>query len=337
MSVITPSRLQRIPFLITIVILIAFRPAGASPTRSDWTGDLGTADHIAYIVLDELRPNSDVHPTPALTLSDSKLGLSTFYNELRWAPDTCWADSVLKEGVKAYCLPYARLGQYYPSASDRSAKVLSCLGPCAGLYVWHIPHQNSFYLWASCWNVSEVLGPFLGDPGVSLPQAVKPRKGQRSFPGVTLSVVSQRWLFPDARDARVPRDEHFDCAHGHLSGRAVERLKLNSFITRLRLTNRGDTDIYYQTESEGTEKPAVCGLVNPIHNNWAHVLKTDYSCDIAGDTWRKLERGAVIDFEKTDQGFAQGVAGFVLLLNEEANYWDASKLLGTYPVMYGRN
>src|SRR6185503_8210492 len=34
-------------------------------------------------------------------------------------------------------------------------------------------------------------------------------------------------------DARVPRDAHYDCAHGHESGRSIETLRLNSFITRL--------------------------------------------------------------------------------------------------------
>jgi hypothetical protein len=337
MSVITLSRLKKVLFLM-VVILMGFRLAGASsPTGDDWKRDLGREDHIAYIVLDELRPNRDVDPAPALTLNDAKLGLPTFYREFRWSLDTCWAGSILKEGVRAYCLPYARLGQYYPSARDPSVKVFSCIGSCPGLYLWHVPHQNSFYVWASCWNVSGVLGPFLGDPRISLPLAVKPRKGQRSFPGVTLTLVSQRWLFTDARGARVPRDEHYDCAHGHMSGRAVEMLRLNTFITRFRLTNRGTTDIYYQTESGGSDKPAACGLSNPLHTNWDHVLKTDYFCDIAGDTWGKLARGAVIDFERTDQGFAQVATGFVLLLNEKPNYWDASKLLGTYPVMYGRN
>jgi hypothetical protein len=304
----------------------------------DWVRTIGRRDHIAYISLDELKPNNEVDQKPALTLNEVKLKPSEFYDNWQWSPDKCWAGSVLKEGVRAYCLPYARLGQHYPSYRDPAVKAFSPIGPCAGIYVWYIPRQNSFYLWGICWNVSGVLGPFAGDPRVNLPMAVKARKGQREFPGVRLSIISQRWLFPDANDARVPHDGFYDdSSRNSMSGRWIEMLRLNTFITHLRLVNNGDIDIYYQTERAGSDKPAICTLFNPFQESGDQALKTDYGCDIGGDTWKKLRRGGTVDFELRNQAFAAGVARFALLLNNEPNYWDPSKLLGTYPVMYGRH
>lgn len=316
----------------TTLVLVACALARA---EDDWKRKLGREDHIAYIVLDDLRSGRD---TPQIFPADFNLGLSTFYEEFRWRPDTCWAGSLLREGVSAYCLPYARLGQYYPNARNPSEKIFSCMGSCAGLYVWYIPKENHFYLWATCWNVAGVLGPFIGDPRIELSQAVKPRRGSRIFTGVTLTMVSQRWSYPNAEDARVPRDdEYYDCSHGHMSGRAREMLALNSFITRLRLANHGAMPIYYQTESPSSDKPANCQLLSDRSKGWEHTLKVDYQCDIGGDSWRRLAPGEWIEWETQDQAFAQGTTGFIALLNDEPHYWDVSKLLATYPVMFGRH
>ena len=333
---ITLLSLRRV-WLVSIVILLAFISAAASIQKEDyWQKHLGSEDHIAYLILDKLRTTPDVDWTRGLTFDVFKPALSTFYEKFNWAPNDCWAGSVLKNGVKAYCLPHARLGKHYRSPHDPTVDSFSGIGACAGLYVWHIPRENRFYLWGICWNAPGVLGPFLGDPRIELRQAVKPRKGQRTFPGVTLTVVSHWWVDPDAKDARVPRDAHYDCAHGHMSGRSVEMLQLNSFVTRLRLANNGPKDICYQTEFAWADKPAVCGLFSNPEKDWSRALKTGYQCDVAGPTWRKLASGEVLEFEIKDQAFAGGTAGFVVRLNETPFYWDANKLLGTYPVMYGR-
>ncbi len=81
----------------------------------DWAQAIGRQDKIAYISLDELKPNYEADQKPALTPNQVKLKPSEFYDDWQWASDRCWAGSVLKKGVKAYCLPYARLGQYYPN------------------------------------------------------------------------------------------------------------------------------------------------------------------------------------------------------------------------------
>lgn len=328
--------LQSLSCVMLVSLMVSCLAEASTLSEDNWTRDLGREDHIAYIALEELQAGDGLDWAQGLTFDDFKPALSTFYEKFNWAPNDCWAGSVLRNGVKAYCLPYARLGRYYQSAHDPSVKIFNCIGSCAGLYVWHDTQQNRFYLWGICWNAPGVLGPFLGDPRVSLPSAVKPRKGQRPFPGVSIKVVSQRWLYPNAQDARVPRDEHYDCAHGHMSGRALEMISLNTFITRLRLANRGATDIYYQTQPGEGEKPATCILRSDHPNDWEHALKTNYECDIAGDSWRKLARGEEIEWERLDQAFAPGSADFVLLLNDKASYWDAGKLLGKYPVMYGR-
>ena len=80
-------------------------------------------------------------------------------------------------------------------------------------------------------------------------------------------------------------------------------------------------DIYYQTENNGSEKPATCGLRSDLQNKWDQVLKMDYECDLAGDAWEKLVPGASSEFDKSDQAFAKGVVGFVVLLNEKPSYW----------------
>jgi hypothetical protein len=326
----TQTSLNRFLLSMTVVLL----SCTLARANNDWKRDLGRENHIAYIVLDHLKSGRD---TPQIFPNDFNLPFSTFYKDLKWQPNECWAGSTLKEGVSVYCLPYARLGKYYPNARNPNENIFSPMGACAGLYVWHNAQENKYYFWSVCWNVAGVLGPFIGDPRMELPHAVMPRKGQRSFRGVKLTVVSQRWVYPNPEDARVPPDEHYDCAHGHLSGREVERLRLNSFITRLRLTNGSQKDIYYQTENNGSDKPATCGLRSDLQNKWDQALKMDYECDLAGDAWAKLAPGASIEFDKSDQAFAKGVVGFVVLLNEKPSYWDPSKLLGTYPTMYGRH
>jgi hypothetical protein len=121
-----------------------------------------------------------------------------------------------------------------------------------------------------------------------------------------------------------------------MSGRAIETLRLSTFITRLRLANSGSVDVFYQTENAWDSKPAICPLFTDHEDNWELALKIDYQCDIGGGTWRKLRAGEAVEFDKTDQAYAKGSTGFVLLLNEQPNYWDPAKLLGTYPVMFGR-
>lgn len=334
---------MRIPTLILGIVVFATFAASADPSitstspQKDWTKSLGLEDQIAYIALDELETERGIdYFSRGITLDDFKLPPSTFYEKFNWTPNNCWAGSVLKKGVESYCLRYARLGLHHPDAQHTGAKIFSGISRCAGLYVWNVPNENRFYLWGICWNASGVLGPFVGDPKVALKRALKPRKGQRSFPGVTLTVVSQRWLYPNPQDARVIRDDHYNCAHGHMSGRAIETLRLSTFITRLRLANSGSADVFYQTENGWDSKPAICPLLTDHEDDWKLALKTDYQCDIGGQTWHKLRAGEAVEFDKTDQAYAKGSAGFVLLLNEQPNYWDPAKLLGTYPVMFGR-
>ncbi len=132
---------------------------------NDWKRDLGRENHIAYIVLDHLKSGRD---TPQIFPNDFNLPFSTFYKDLKWQPNECWAGSTLKEGVSVYCLPYARLGKYYPNARNPNENIFSPMGACAGLYVWHNAQENKYYFWSVCWNVAGVLGPFIGDPRMEL-------------------------------------------------------------------------------------------------------------------------------------------------------------------------
>ena len=328
--------------LITAILIFAIVSMYGSSARAQTVGaiqnegqGLGSADSFAYVDIDKLQPQIKRNENSIFERYSANLRPDSFYLKWVWRPNDCFAGSLLREGVTAYCLPYARLGHHLSTPYSTLTEGFVSLGG-VGLYVWHEPQKNLFYLWGNGWNFEYVLGPFVGDPRISLRNVVKPSKGKRHFSGVSLTTVSQRWVYPDERQARMPRDEHYDCAHGHLSGREIEQEKLNSFITRLRLTNNSALGLYYLTQSIGSDKPAGYGLTKyPGWQDWDHTLSPlRYREWGPAALWQPLPPGGVVEFDVANRGWLGVEHAFVMVINDERLFWDEVELLGKYPTMF---
>jgi len=327
--------------LITAILIFAIVGVSDSPGRAQTLmavqkegQGLGSADSPAYVDVDKLQPQVRRNESSTLERYNANLRPDSFYLKWEWRPNDCFAGSVLREGVAAYCFPYAMLGHHLSTLYPTMAGRFVSLGR-GGLFVWHEPRRNLFYLWDSGWNFEYVLGPFVGHPRASLRNAVKPSKGKRHFPGVRLTLVSQRWVHPDERQARVPRGEHYDCAHGHPSGRSIEQTQLNSFITRLRLTNNSRSSLYYLTQSEGSDEPADYGFTKYPGQEWdRHSSPFRYREWKPTASWRPLPPGGAVGFEVTNRGWPGAEHAFVVMLNDERVFWDEVELPGKFPTMY---
>lgn len=328
--------------LITAILIFAIVSMSDSPARAQTLmavqnegQGLGSADSLAYVDIDKLQPQIKRNESWILERYSANLRPDSFYLKWEWRPTDCFAGSILREGVAAYCFPYAILGHHLSTLYPTLAGRFVSLGG-VGLFVWHESRKNLFYLWGSGWNFDYVLGPFVGDPRTRLRNAVKPSKGKRHFSGVSLTIVSQRWVYPDERQARVPRDEHYDCVHGHPSGRSIEQVKLNSFITRLRLTNNSRLSLYYLTQSVGSDKPADYGSTKyPGWRDWEPPLSPlRYREWGPTASWQPLPPGGAVEFEVTNRGWPGAEHAFAVMLNDERVFWDEVELLGKYPTMY---
>jgi len=324
------------PNLMLLIIWIAFHLGTLSPcqAKSDNLRDLGSENQIVYIDIDKLPTKITHEHKPVFDLYDAKRAPGSFYKEWHWGADKCWAGSVLREGVVAYCLPYAKLGQHISVPYYHQTDTFVSIGPCIGLYVWYERKMNRFYLWSVCWNFTNVLGPFVGNPNIVLKQSIKPRKPERQFPGVSLSAISQRWLYEDERQARMPRDEHYDCVHGHLSGRAIEQEKLNTFITRFRLVNNSKTDLFYLANNSRND-PIGYTLVKFQRTDLDRAQSRYYAYEQwANINWRPLPHGSSVDFEVVERSSRARELFYAVILNNEPTLWDEIELLGKYMSMF---
>lgn len=327
--------------LITAILIFALVSMSVSPARAQTLmavqnegQSLGSADSLAYVDIDKLQPQSKRDGGSIRERYSANLSPDSFYLKWEWRPADCFAGSILREGVTAYCFPYAVLGHHlstlYPSLAGRFVS----LGR-GGLFVWHKPRKNLFYLWSSGWNFDYVLGPFVGDPRTRLRNAVKPSKGKRHFSGVSLTIVSQRWANPDERQVRVPRDEHYNCTHGHPNGRSLEQMALNRFITRMRLANDSRLRLYYLSQSDESDQPADYGSTKYPGLDWEpHLSPLRYREWGPTASWQPLPPGGAVEFEVTNRGWPGAEHAFVVLLNDERVFWDEVELLGKYPSMY---
>lgn len=229
-------------FLICVALQLVC--AGPTEAQSKDSLKLGSQDHVVYIDVTKLPTKlkfeyGDIHRQYL-----PKRSAQSFYHKWAWGRDNCPAGS-LREGVIASCLPFVRLGHYIPQPHHQEPDRF--VGGQMGIVVWYEPDRDRFYLWNTLWGLSNVVGPFDGNPKRALKQAIKPRKGERHFPGVNLSFVSQRWLYPDERQALVPPGSgvHSDCSMDAPCARDIEQQNLNTFITRFRLVNDTRKKIYY--------------------------------------------------------------------------------------------
>ena len=313
-------KLAQLQAMLVFTCVIQFGTPQLSATKAQNMQTWGSEDRTLYIDLDKLSVTPE--SKNIFEFHDSKLTPNTFYLKLNFDPAKCWEGSQLREGVIAYCLPHVKLGHtvvdLYPTLVDR---FISLGGPCAGMYVWYEPGMNRYYLWSGCWSFTNVLGPFSGDPNTSLKRAIKPRKEQQ-LPDVNLSVASQKWRYPDERKVRVPRDAHYDCAHGHASGRSIEWTSLNTFITRFRLTNNSRKDVFYLASQSNSE---------PLHIAGSN-LPDDGRLDIQ---WIRLPVGASVEFNLVDVGWKlKEELTTVVTLNTEPTYWDETQVRVPYLSMF---
>jgi hypothetical protein len=179
-----------------------------------------------------------------LSLYDAKRSAQSLYHKWAWGSTIARQEVYVEASSPTVCLASDLGGAFRIRIIQQPDRFVG-IGP-VGILVWYEPDTDRFYLWINHWNFLNVLRPFVGNPKLALNQAIKPRKGERHFPGVNLSVMSQRWIYPDERQARMPRGPQYsDCSHGGPCGRDIEQQNLNTFITRFRLVNNTGRNIYY--------------------------------------------------------------------------------------------
>jgi hypothetical protein len=318
------------------LICVALQLVCASPieAQSKDSLNLGSEDHVVYIDFAKLPTKTRFENADILSLYDAKRSAESFYHKWGWGLDNCPAGS-LREGVVAYCLPCVGLGRHRSDPHHQQPDRFVGIGP-VGIVVLYEPDTDRFYLWNSHWNFSNVLGPFDGNPKLVLNQAIKPRKQERHFPGANLSVVSQRWLYPDERLARVPPGSvSSDCSMDGPCVRDVEQQNLNTFITRFRLVNNTGINIYYLGELNSGDP---VGYTLPYF-----VRRTDCNREVERQShitqfprnkWKPLQPGASVEFEVQERGWQTKKQFFGVLINTEPTYWDEVEVLVEYTSMF---
>lgn len=330
MSKLTTARAK----LYLICVALQLVCASPSAAQSNNLLNLSSEDHIVYIDILKLPTKIKVENKGIFDLFDSNRSAESFYRGWNWRPEKCSAGT-LREGVIAYCLPYVGVGYHFFDPNHEAFGRFVDMGPLGILLVWYEPNTNQFYLWSAGWNFTNALGPFVGDPNVVLKQALKPRKAERHLVGVNLIVVSQRWLHPDEREARVPRDEHYDCSHGHPSGKSIEQVKLNTFMTRFRLVNSGNRDIYYLGNFSNDDPVDFKVMKFTKRTDLDRALSRSNAEAKENLAWKRLPSGSSVEFEVTEIGWQQVKEQFLgVLLNTEPVYWDEVELLSPYTSMF---
>lgn len=333
------SRVKAMNKLITanaklFLICVALQLVCASPSeaQSKDSLNLGSQDHVVYIDIAKLPTKIKFENTDILSLYDAKRSAQSFYHKWAWGSDRCPAGS-LREGVIAYCLPCVGLGRHISDPHHKEPDRFFGIGP-VGIFVLYEPDTDRFYLKNNSWNFSNVLGPFDGNPKLALNQAIKPRKGERHFPGVNLSVVSQRWLYPDERQARVPRGSvSSDCSMDGPCVRDVEQQNLNTFITRFRLVNDTGRNIYYLGDLN-SDDPTGYTLLEFVKRTDCDREVGRYNIQLPRNKWKPLQPGASVEFEVKETGWHVKKQFFGVLINTEPTFWDEVEVLGEYTSMF---
>jgi hypothetical protein len=315
------------------LICVALQLVCASPTEAQSKDSLklGSQDHVVYIDIAKLPTKLKFEYGDILRQYGAKRSAQSFYHKWAWGRDNCPAGS-LREGVIASCLPFVRLGKHISAPHHQEPDRF--VGFQMGTVVWYEPDMDRFYLWNTLWGLSNVVGPFDGNPKRALKQAIKLRKGERHFPGVNLSVVSQRWMYPDEKEAlKAGGVKSYDCSMDAPCAREIEQQNLNTFITRFRLVNDTRKNIYYLGDLY-SDDPIGCTLPE-------FVKRTDRDRLIERDRivsrqskWKPLQPGASVEFEVREIGGQVKRQFFGVLVNTEPTYWDEVEVLGEYTSMF---
>ncbi len=335
----TFSRVKAMNKLITanaklFLICVALQLVCASPgeAQSKDSLNLGSQDHVVYIDIAKLPTKIKFENTDILRLYDAKRSAESFYHKWAWGSDNCPAGS-LREGVRASCLPFVRVGRHYSDPHHKEPDRFVGVGPM-GLVVWYEPDMDRFYLWNNFWGLSNVVGPFDGNPKRALKQAIKPRKGERHFPGMNLSVVSQRWMYPDEREARMAGGlKSSDCSMGALCARDIDQLNLNTFITRFRLVNNTGRNIYYLGDLN-RDDPIGYTLPEFVRRTDCDREVGRYNIQLPRNKWKPLQPGASVEFEVKETGWQVKKQFVGVLINTEPTCWDEVEVLGEYTGMF---
>ena len=324
------NKLVKANFTLLILCVVQLGAASLNAAQSQNLASLGSENHIVYIDVRKL-------PTEKKTehisdLYNAERTPASFFETLSY--DKCWAGSVLRAGVIGYCLPYVKLGHHVLDR-DWGGRFIS-LGSYIGVvYVWYEWAMNRFYLF--CYNSMPVLGPFVGNPNIVLQQSIKQRKEERHLDGVSLSVVSQRWMYPDEQDARVPRNDHYDCRHGHASGKDIEQVKLNTFFTRFRLVNSSERDLYYLAGSYKAD-PLGYSFIKVPQRTDSDRSVSRYNAYEQRPTfnmsWRRLPAHSSVEFEVSETGWKAQEQVYAVSLNTEPTYWDEVEIQGEYSSIF---
>ena len=319
-------------FLICVALQLVC--ASSVEAQSKDSLNLGSQDHVVYIDITKLPTKIKFENEDILRLYDAKRSAESFYDKWGWGLDNCPAGS-LRQGFIAYCLPCVGLGRQNSDPHHQEPDRFLGIGP-VGIVVWYEPDTDRFYLWNAYWNFSNVLGPFDGNPKLALNQAIKPRKQERHFPGVNLSVVSQRWLYPDERLARVPPGSvSSDCSMDGPCVRDVEQQNLNTFITRFHLVNNAGINIYYLGELNSGD-PVGYTLPEFVRRTDCNreVERQSHNIQFPRNKWKLLQPGASVEFEVQERGWQAKKQFFGVLINTEPTYWNEVEVLGEYTSMF---
>ena len=317
--------------LLLICVVVQLVYASPAEAQSSNSLNLGSEDHVVYIDITKLPTkikfeNDDIMPY------DSKRSAASFYHKLGWGLDNCPAGN-LREGVVAYCLPCVGLGRHQSDPHHQEPDRFVGIGPI-GIVVWYEPATDRFYLWNAHWNFPNALGPFVGNPKLALNHAIKPRKGQRNFPGMTLSVLSQRWLYPDERQARVsPGSVSSDCSMNGPCVRDVEQQNLNTFITRFRLVNNTGRRMYYLGDLNNDD-PIGYRVPESVRRTDCNNKVERNLIEWRRKKWKPLLPGSSVEFEVHERGWHLNKQFFGVLVNTEPTYWDEVEVLGEYTSMF---
>ncbi len=319
-------------FLIFLLLgLILFFPSIGTAQKIkpiDEKSDIfGRFDFYNYIDIYGLSKSFERGEKDFFDVYNSKRKPDDFFQSFKWNFNECWAGSVLKEDVTAYCFPYLSLGYPVTIYQGMPERFIS---PDVGIAVWYEAKNNRFYLYNG-WNSEYALGPFDGEPLAALTKAIKPRKEKRSFPGVELEFKSQNWTFPDMSEPLPP----WSCATNYCPQFEIIE-KYQSVTTHLRLINKSKKILYYLADNSEKAYPVGNGLSRKIgKSDWqsADFLKMS-GVGAPATRWMPLPSGAALDFEIIGRGFEGYDYAYSLALNDAPVYWDEVNLILDIPAKW---
>jgi hypothetical protein len=313
--------------LLLVFIVSVSTPLLANGCKTVEGEGFGTALDPVTVDYNMLMPDMQASSHPAVELEDeSGPKMEAFYKKMVWAPYNCFKGSTLRDGISAYWFPNLLLAR--PAAGVRNERYY-WIGN--GVYAWYVEKQDSFYIffWA---NNAHCFGPFKGHPLQSFKSAIKPRRSHRSIPGVSLAVVSQRWEYPDPKDARSPRNWDYYPLYDHESGSERELRKFSTFFTRIRLTNKSPSALFYLA---GQGPSALYGTHYDASAQADFFHRAEYSRIFGAANWVKLSPGESVELEVKSSMFKAGAQErFTTLVNTEPVFWDEIEVSITYPMMF---